>query len=298
MVDNKYDPPLYVFTSNDYMRCLPIWVYCFNKFWGNKKVTILGYDVPNYDFPDNIEYVSLGEQVGGPKNWSTPIRDYLMNIDFDHIQWCTEDSFLFGFNEEIYYYLTNKIKNDPKIGRAALTNDPEHSSRVVNPPKKVEYGFTTVMGMNDWELIKLKKEGSFRSSGTWSIFSRSLFFELMRPNISPWEFEGETGKEGEPHNITKHYDIPDWDIIATKGKYALRTCCGIRTSRGEQINQRLHLIPINERPKSLPVNSPSNLSCDQPLVDELRTKGFIDSDNRLSNDIFSKSGPFEFEETK
>ena len=123
-----YDPPLYVFTSDKYLGCLPIWCHLFNKYWHSrreKNVTVLGYSTPIYegwDFPNNIKFVSLGEQQPVEK-WSNKILEYLKTQDFDYIQWCTEDSFLsYNVNFTIYDHILELLQKQ-SIGRFALTND-------------------------------------------------------------------------------------------------------------------------------------------------------------------------------
>ena len=264
-----YDPPMFVFVSDKYLNCLPIWCYTFNKFWKPKKhVKILGYKTPNFNLPSNFEFISMGEQVGGPENWSTPIRNYFEtrhSWEENHIQWATEDSFLWGdVNFESYYYLTSYCQKNKGVGRVALTND------IVN----LSGGHDVV----EENLIKLQPNVNFRSSGTWSIFSKSLFFELMKPNISPWDFEGESSMNEKTgmRSVIRHYTLDDWDVIGLNSNQPLRTVCAIRTSRGINVDRAMKL-PLDLRP--IKEKKDDIYNCN--VAKELREIGYLDEKNRL-----------------
>ena len=162
------------------------------------------------------------------------------------------------------YYLTSYCQENKRVGRVALTNDIVYLSR----------GFVGV----EKNLIKLTPTSNFRSSGTWSIFSKSLFFELMKPNISPWDFEGvvKQDKKTSKRSVVKHHLLEDWDIIGLSKDQPLRTCCAIRTTNGVSaetaLKSSLNLKPINE-----PRYNTRNCG----VAKELREIGYIDARNRL-----------------
>ena len=56
---SRKDLGIYVWTSNRNIRCVQAWSYLFNKFWPYKaSVRVLGYDLPEFDLPDNFEFIS------------------------------------------------------------------------------------------------------------------------------------------------------------------------------------------------------------------------------------------------
>lgn len=267
-----YDPPLYVFTSDKYLGCLPIWCHLFNKYWHSrreKNVTVLGYSTPIYegwDFPNNIKFVSLGEQQPVEK-WSNKILEYLKTQDFDYIQWCTEDSFLsYNVNFTIYDHILELLQKE-SIGRFALTNDFQY---VTKPNKFLE-------GKSEYNICEADKNAVGRISGTWSIFSRECFFKVIKPNMSPWEFEqyGERDSEGS--------DSFEFRILGAEHDWPLRTTCAIRTTGRNSKNKNkvwelpLRLNPINEEPapglKYRPFPSDA--------LQELKDLNFLDEECKL-----------------
>ena len=241
MVD--YDPPLCVFTSDKYMRCLPIWCHLFNKYWHDyreKNVVILGYSVPKFkdwDFPSNIKYFSLGEHQP-VERWSNKILEFLQTQKFDHIQWCTEDSFLtHPVNFSIYFQLMAEL-TDSTVGRIALTNDFQAVTRK----------HTVIKKLSDFSLLEADKNAKNRICGTWSLFSRECFFKVIKPNMSPWDLEDYSNPN---YNIE---DNVDFRILGAGNNWPLRTTCAIRTTGKYQKlkikpDQRpLMLQPINEEP--------------------------------------------------
>ena len=273
----KYDPPLYVFTSDKYLGCIPIWCHLFNKYWNayrEKKVTILGYSIPkykNWQLPDNIKFVSLGKQQPA-ELWSNKIREYLLKKDFDHIQWCTEDSFLsYPVNFEAYDFLINEL-NDETVGRVALTND---FSEVTKPNKTVSVKNTHTE--SPFVLLEADKNAKARITGTWSIFSRDCFFEFMKPNTSPWEFEEYLDSDGKPR-------ATNYRILGLNTEWPLRTTCSIRTTGRWQKNKE----NVFDRPLVLePINEESDRSdggrpFPKDSLLELRNLKFINTENVLS----------------
>ena len=73
-MNNKTDLPIYVTTSNGYMKVVKVFCYLFNKFWGSQQeVNIVGFDPPDFELPNNFKFISLGKQRG-PEYWR---EDYI-----------------------------------------------------------------------------------------------------------------------------------------------------------------------------------------------------------------------------
>ena len=69
-------------TCDPHLFVLKGFSYCFNKYWGEDfKVTILGFSKPDFELPDNFEFVSMAdEQVGKAKGWSNYVIEYIESI--------------------------------------------------------------------------------------------------------------------------------------------------------------------------------------------------------------------------
>ena len=80
---NINDLKVYVTTSNDYLHILKIFSYLFNKFWGpQQQVVIVGFDKhPNFELPENFDFVSVGEQPAPWIDFSADIRKMIDIIE-------------------------------------------------------------------------------------------------------------------------------------------------------------------------------------------------------------------------
>jgi len=75
---------IYISTSNDYHHCLKPFAFLFNKFWSiDKKVTFIGYKIPDFELPSNFSFISLGVQRGH-KYYSEELRTFFDSIDVEY----------------------------------------------------------------------------------------------------------------------------------------------------------------------------------------------------------------------
>jgi hypothetical protein len=210
----KNNLPVYIWTSNQLMCCLPAWAYLFNKFWPKKtNVKVLGYNQPTFKLPDNFEYISLGEQRG-PKYWSTDMINYFSKCTDEYFYLTTEDGFIVKpVNERILDYLSEIMVNnlDSNLLRICLTKDITH-----RPHNILE-------DLGDFQLISAGDNTKYRNSVHHSIWNRRNLLKELPIGITPWEFELNTGK----HN--------NMLILATKSTYSLHVGHGYK--RGRKIKE-------------------------------------------------------------
>tara|TARA_R110000744_G_scaffold221502_1_gene340509 strand:- start:3854 stop:4609 length:756 start_codon:yes stop_codon:yes gene_type:complete len=194
---------IYVWTSDNTMQCLPAWCYLFNKFWPYKaKAKVLGYKHPEFDLPDNFEFVSLGKQRG-PKYWSDDMLEYYKSCENEIFYSMWEDGFILDkVDEEILdkaidLALQNKCNN---FFRFCLTLD------VHRRPHHI------VKNYKDYSLIEAYQTSQYRQSTQHSIWRTSAFVKKLKKNQSPWDFEMD--------NLNAMND--GLDVYATKGKFAIK----------------------------------------------------------------------------
>lgn len=206
----KHNLPVYIWTSNQLMHCIPAWAYLFNKFWPTKtNVKILGYNQPDFELPENFEYISLGEQRG-PNYWSDDMINYFSKCTDEYFYLTTEDGFIIHpVNKKIIDYLSEVMVNnlDSNLLRICLTKDLSHRSHNV------------VEDLGDFQLISAGDNTSYRNSLQHSIWHRQNFLKELPTGISPWGFETNTGK----HN--------NMLILATRSAYALHVGHGYKKGR-------------------------------------------------------------------
>lgn len=208
---------VYIWTSNSLMHCCPAWAYLFNKFWPwPQKVKILGYNNPDFDLPQNFEYISLGVQRG-PKFWSDDMIDYFSsNEDHEVFYLTTEDGFLVHPVNSGILNLATRIafdNIDEKFMRFNLTSD------IQSRPHELVAGSP----YGEYDLIKASQRSIYRQSLQHSIWRRDSFLKKLIPGQSPWDFELDNARA-----------INDGlDVYATKRKYGIH--CGHGYMRGKKI---------------------------------------------------------------
>ena len=239
---------IYISTANQYLPLIKAFFYLFNKFWLNaQEVIILGYDAPKFNLPNNFTFISMGEQTGGVKMWSTDLKKFFESIDDEFFIWATEDQFIidpvniFLYNHIVENYLTSDM------GRFCLTNDGK--LRPFNVYSKKE-GFDVILNYPNVD---------YRLSVMWSVWNRKYLLKYMMPDCSPWEFEvyGSAAAKNDGYKI-----------LATVGKYVIQPCTAIR--RGN-IDAPLNFNLIND-----------NKTLSQEIINDMKTGGIIDEENRIN----------------
>ena len=86
---------IYISTCDTHIDLMKPFSYLFNKFWDDKqKVNVLGYQPPNFDMPDNFNFISMGKSTGNPKEWAGDLYEYFKSIDDKHFIFGIEDFFI------------------------------------------------------------------------------------------------------------------------------------------------------------------------------------------------------------
>ena len=205
---------VYIWTSNQLMHCTPAWAYLFNKFWPWKqKVRVLGYNNPEFDLPENFEYISLGVQRG-PKYWSDDMIDYFKNCEHEVFYLTTEDGFLVHPVEEDIINLAMKIAFMNPAGkymRFNLTSDVQSRHH------------DTLKNFGDYDLIRASQSVIYRHSLQHCVWRKDSFLSKLIPGQSCWDFELDN----------KRAMNDGLDVYATKNKYGIH--CGHGYKKGKKI---------------------------------------------------------------
>jgi len=203
-----------VTTSNRYVHLLPVFCHLFNTFWGkDQQVEIVGYKTPTCELPDNFTFVSLGEQIGGPENFSTDLRAYF-ELQDQYVIWCMEDSFFKApvnhRNIRLATQLAIDGMGDP-IGRIGLTNDNYKQ-------------YDELYGVVDYvNIYKTPQKSEYRLSTQPAIWNRDYLLRYMTPGLNPWQFECQEKVEDEFLNlclekneapIVFNEGVRKWDLYA------------------------------------------------------------------------------------
>ena len=164
-------PKFIVTTSDKYLHLIPVFTYLFNKYFNNEQeVTILGYQFPKGELPENFTFHSMG--VHGPVNeWSTDLRKYFESIPDEHLIWFMEDQLIRSFNED-YFNMACSLMY-PGIGRIDLTNDTSKREHT-----KDQFGVL-------WAHPRTR----YRLSTQVSIWNKEFLLTYLTDGQNPWQFE-------------------------------------------------------------------------------------------------------------
>jgi len=157
-----------VTTSDRYHHLLPVFFYLYGKYW-NEPFTLLGYDKPKYELPDNCTWHSMGVQ--GPVNeWSTDIRNFIEQQDADWFVWLMEDTIL---KEKVDDTMAWALTGIPNVGRVNLTNDVSKREHI----------------NDEMGVVYASPISRYRLSTQPSIWNKKFLLQYMLPNMTPWEME-------------------------------------------------------------------------------------------------------------
>lgn len=160
-------------TSDKYHHILKIFVYLFNKNWGNDAVEIVGYKKPDFELPENFSFHSMGVQMA-QTDFTKDLRKYFINQDQFFI-WMMEDTFIKSVDKEGLEVLKNLPCVD--IGRINLTGE---------TMKQIHGYYGKVSGR---DIYHNPPQANYRLSTQPSIWNRDFALLYMRRDLTPWQFE-------------------------------------------------------------------------------------------------------------
>lgn len=163
-------------TSNNYHHVLKITIFLFNKNWdSNEQVDIVGYDAPQFELPKNFNFISLGKQEGGAKNFTRDLRKYFAKQD-DFFIWFFDDTFVKSI--DLKRINTLKLLTYDNVGRINLSNETVKQKHFMN-----------YITLNDFKIYENSQDAAYRLSTQPSIWNKRFLLSYMNTDMSPWEFE-------------------------------------------------------------------------------------------------------------
>jgi hypothetical protein len=186
---------IYISTSNQYHGCLKPFAYLFNKFWSRQqKVTFVGYDLPDFDLPENFEFVSLGKQRG-PSYYGNDFRLFFESLDDEYFIYTMEDQFIYDMVEvDLVHKLSSYVKQKD-VGRVCLTNSIFQN----HMGKRHEF----YLNDSNYELVKYSQDSEFRITCEWTIWDRDYLCGYLLDGMDPWQFEriGSQNSKNDGYNL-------------------------------------------------------------------------------------------------
>lgn len=175
-------PPIFVTTSDKYLRALRPFAYLLNKYWvPNPQVIIGGFEPPDFKLPKNFFFQTLGPQSKYPlERWSNGLHKLITSYPHDIICIMLEDYWIIEpVNTVVVDKLYEYVKQFHYVARMDLTADRQFAGDVV------DYG---EIG-DDVDLVKSTPFSPYHMSLITGIWRKSHLLRVMLPNETPWELE-------------------------------------------------------------------------------------------------------------
>jgi hypothetical protein len=172
-------------TCDKYIHLLEGLMYTTKKYLPiDNKFIILGYKSPNFKLEPNWSFISLGNDLG-PSEWSNDLIKFFNSFDDDYFINMIDDTLMtrpsdvekvkLGFD----YMLANPLVKKVFL-HGSLTSG--------NPNLFGDLKLTPVSELNNL-FYDINQTSNYRSSLQSAIWSKDYFIKLLKPNMTPWDFE-------------------------------------------------------------------------------------------------------------
>lgn len=180
MVMNYRDVKILIPTCNQYIHLTQGLMYTMKKFWPNHgNVIILGYEPPKFRLNDNWSFVYLGKQTG-PQDWSNDLIRFFESFSDEFFINIIDDTLMTRSADEFQIeYIFNYLKNNSDVGKAFL-----HGSLINDNISKLSF-----IPNLEYNLVDIPQDSNYRTSIQSAIWRKSYFLQLLKPNLTPWQFE-------------------------------------------------------------------------------------------------------------
>lgn len=199
-----------VFTSDKYIDLIKQFAYLFNKHWGkHQAVDVLGFEPPDFDLPENFNFISAGKQSDFPaKSFCQPFRPIIEKMDCEIITVMLEDAFLIDTVDHDLLQKAQQVILSGKASSVDLFLGAAYQNASAEPfdddfnvfPQNMDYRFTAAQRIINREYY-LK------------YFDRETIWHLEVENIPRSKFDG--------HNllVSKSKPIAPWLNTIVKGGF-------------------------------------------------------------------------------
>ena len=168
------------------MRCLEVFVACFNASTNNQSLNILGYDQPDFKLSDNCNFISMGKQ-GPVQEWSTDLKKYFSNYKGKHFIYGTEDAFLYKpSNIKLVNLLIKFVEANDWIGKMALHRvGEEDGESLLDSAYSLDFFKTLKNEFGGMDLYVLNNS-QYTLTTQLSIWNRDFFLRYLTANNPPY----------------------------------------------------------------------------------------------------------------
>ena len=172
-------------TCDKYIHLLEGLMYTTKKYLPiDNKFIILGYKSPNFKLDDNWSFVSLGVDKG-PSEWSNDLLTFFNDFKDEYFINMIDDTLITRLSDIKKIELVFNYMQSNKLVKKVFL----HGS--LTSGNKSLYGpivLTPVLNLNS-EFYDVNQVSNYRSSLQSAIWSKDYFMKLLKPNMTPWDFE-------------------------------------------------------------------------------------------------------------
>lgn len=158
---------------------LPIAFYFFNKYLPKEcHVTVLGFNKPSIEFPDNISFYSMGFQQN-IQQWSWDIYNFTKTINQEYLLFLLDDFFLF-----------NHLRMD-KLSEIITMMDQDKTIGLCNiamAPQFVDSTDKILVNEEDYFLFE-QHSNMYQINCQPALYRTSHFNKYFNKKNDPWKLE-------------------------------------------------------------------------------------------------------------
>ncbi len=175
-------PPIFVTTSDKYLKALRPFAYLLNKYWvPNPQVIVGGFEPPDFKLPKNFFFQTLGPQERYPlQKWSNGLHKLITSYPYDIFCLMLEDYWIIRpVDVEVVETLYRYMVQFAYVIRMDLTADRQFAGEIED---------YDVIGA-DIDLVKSKPFSPYHMSLMTAIWRKKHFLNILRPDETPWQLE-------------------------------------------------------------------------------------------------------------
>lgn len=204
------DMPIIIMTSDKYLHALLPFAWLARKYWSvSQKFTVAGFTEPDFELPDNFEFVSIGKFEDYPVGkWSNALIDLLVG-------YIKSDLFILMLED---YWITRRV-NHEAISLAATYM--ERHQKIVKFDLAGDRLYATNADLNYdsfgfLDIVKSNPESPYHMSLMTGMWRKPLMLQVLRQDWSPWDVEiAGTRVLARIHNAAEVVGSRQWPIRHT-----------------------------------------------------------------------------------
>ena len=165
-----------IYTCDEYSDLLPGLAYLFNTYWSAQQPVVYA-GCKQLDLPQNFEWKEVESRIAA--RWSDGLIELLQMLNDDVLCWLLDDYYLCrGVDHRAIDSLADYMRMNKDILKIDMTADRLHSG------KGQDVGY-----WGHVDLLRTPWDTPYQLSTQCALWNRRHLMSLLRPEMSPWDFE-------------------------------------------------------------------------------------------------------------